>query len=108
MPASNYRILILKTQVKENVWKRKYFPFTSLRFLRKRTCGDAASLIVRSTASNMVFRTFFSFRNLLHSFSLVLLFNGATNMARKNVQKTTFDSTFEMIRHKPIRKQEKE
>ena len=29
-------------------------------------------------------------------------------MARKNVRKTTFDSTFEMIRLKPIRKQEKQ
>ena len=52
----------------------------------------------------IVFLSIFSRHNLLcrsYCFSY-----GATNTARKNIRKTTFHSTFEIIRLKPIRKKE--
>ena len=55
------------------------------------------------------FLNIFSRQNLLpavcHSYCFCY---GGTNMARKNVWKTTFHSTFEVIQLQPIREQEKQ
>ena len=54
------------------------------------------------------FLNIFSRQNLLRSLSLVLSLLHDWKYGTKNVQKTTFDSTSEMIRLWSIRKQEKQ
>ena len=49
-------------------------------------------------ALNLVFWTFFCAKTCCVVCHLYFFCYNATNMARRNVQKTTFDSTFEMIR----------
>ena len=68
-------------------------------------CWFHGSRII-SAVSNLVFWTFFRVKTcgiVCHSYCFCY---SATNMALKNVQKNTYDSTFEMIRLQPIRKQE--
>ena len=70
---------------------------TDPSFACSMTCWFQGSRII-SAASNLAFWTFFRSKTccvVCHSYCFCY---SATNMARKKVQKTTFDSTSEMIR----------